>query len=45
VICPPFPDIANAVKCTHGTTIRIGAQDLYWANDGAFTGEVSGPMI
>jgi triosephosphate isomerase len=45
VICPPFLDIGNAVKATHGTTVRIGAQDLYWENDGAFTGEVSGPMI
>jgi triosephosphate isomerase len=45
VICPPFLDIGNAVKATQGTTIRIGAQDLYWAKDGAFTGEVSGPMI
>ena len=45
VICPPFLDVGNAVKATRGTTIRIGAQDLYWENDGAFTGEVSGPMI
>ena len=45
VICPPFLDIGNAVTATRGTTIRIGAQDLYWENDGAFTGEVSGPMI
>jgi triosephosphate isomerase len=45
VICPPFLDIANAVKSTRGTNVRIGAQNLYWANDGAFTGEVSGPMI
>ena len=45
VICPPFLDVENAVKATRGTTIRIGAQDLYWENDGPFTGEVSGPMI
>ena len=45
VICPPFLDIANAVKSTRGSNIRIGAQNLYWETDGAFTGEVSGPMI
>jgi triosephosphate isomerase len=45
VICPPFLDIANAVSATRGTSIRIGAQNLYWENNGAFTGEVSGPMI
>ena len=45
LICPPFLDIGNAVRATRGTAVRIGAQDLYWENEGAFTGEVSGPMI
>jgi triosephosphate isomerase len=45
VICPPFTNLAAAVKATEGTRIQIGAQNLYWAKEGAFTGEVSGPMI
>ncbi len=45
VICPSFLDVENAVTATRGTSIHIGAQDLYWENEGAFTGEVSGPMI
>jgi len=45
VICPPYTDIAAAVAAAQGTRIGIGAQDLYWAKEGAFTGEVSGPMI
>ena len=45
VICPPYTDIAAAVAGAQGTRIGIGAQDLYWAKEGAFTGEVSGPMI
>ena len=45
VICPPFIDLPAAVASVHGTSIRVGAQNLYWAKDGAFTGEVSGPMI
>jgi triosephosphate isomerase len=45
VICPPFPDLAAAVDAARGTKIQIGAQNLYWAKEGAFTGEVSGPMI
>ena len=45
VICPPYPCIGNAVNATRGTTIRIGAQNLFWESDGAFTGEVSGHMI
>lgn len=45
VICPPFPDLAVAVDSARGTSIQVGAQNLYWAKEGAFTGEVSGPMI
>ena len=45
VICPPFTNIAAAVGATKGTRIRIGAQNLYWAKEGAFTGEISAPMI
>ena len=45
VICPPFPDLPSAVESARGTRILVGAQNLHWAKEGAFTGEVSGPMI
>jgi triosephosphate isomerase len=45
VICPPYLDIETAVIATRGSRIQIGAQNLYWEKEGAFTGEVSGPMI
>jgi len=45
VICPPFPDLAAAVEAANGTNIQVGVQNLYWAKEGAFTGEVSRPMI
>jgi len=45
VICPPFLDLPAALESAHGTKIQIGAQNLYWGKEGAFTGEVSGPMI
>lgn len=45
VICPPFVDIAAAVEATRGSRIGIGGQNLYWQKEGAFTGEVSGPML
>ncbi len=45
VICPPLLDVQNAVTAACGTRVRIGAQNLYWENEGAFTGEVSGDMI
>lgn len=45
VICPPFPNLAAAAGAAKGSRVAIGAQNLYWAKDGAFTGEVSGPML
>ncbi len=45
LICPTLLDVENAVTATRGTAIEIGAQNLYWEDKGAFTGEVSGSMI
>ncbi len=45
VICPPFTDLDAAVGAAKGTRIRIGAQNIAWAKEGAFTGEISGAMI
>jgi len=45
VICPPFTNLAAAVAAAQGTRIAIGAQNIGWAKEGAFTGEVAGPMI
>ena len=45
VICPPFTNLAAAGEAAKGTAIRIGAQNIGWAREGAFTGEISGPMI
>jgi triosephosphate isomerase len=45
VICPPFTNLAAAVAGARGTRIAVGAQNIGWANEGAFTGEISGAMI
>jgi triosephosphate isomerase len=45
VICPPFVDLPSAVEAARGTRIEIGAQNLFWAKEGAYTGEVSAPML
>jgi triosephosphate isomerase len=45
VICPPFTNLAAAVGAARDTGISIGAQNIGWAKEGAFTGEISGPMI
>jgi len=45
VICPPFVDLAAAVECARSTAIGVGAQNIGWASEGAFTGEISGAML
>jgi triosephosphate isomerase len=45
VICPTFPALGAAVETARGSNVQIGAQNLHWEDEGAFTGEVSGPMI
>src|ERR1035437_10394298 len=43
VICPPFTNLAAAVDAVKGSNIRVGAQNIGGAKEGAFTGEISGP--
>jgi len=45
VICPPFIDIPEVVDLLRGYRIAVGAQDVYWKGEGAFTGEVSPQML
>jgi triosephosphate isomerase len=45
VVCPPFTALAAAVEAVRGSDIAIGAQDCHWEKEGAFTGEVSVPML
>ncbi len=45
VICPPFTNLAAAAGAVKGSAIRVGAQNIAWAKEGAFTGEISGAMI
>ena len=44
-VCPPFPSLAVAVQILAGTDIAVAAQNVHWATEGAFTGEVSAPML
>jgi triosephosphate isomerase len=45
VICPPFTNLAAASAAAQGSHIHIGSQNIAWAKEGAFTGEISGAMI
>lgn len=45
VVCPPFLSVPAAVAAADGSSIQVGAQNLYWEDSGAYTGEISGPMV
>jgi triosephosphate isomerase (TIM) len=45
VVCPPYVDLPAAIESAQGSHIAIGAQDVYWENEGAFTGEISPGML
>ena len=45
VICAPFICLPALAEEAQGTNIAIGAQDMYWEQEGAFTGEISAPML
>ena len=45
VVCPPYVSLAAAVLALSGTEIGVAAQNVHWADEGAFTGEISAPML
>jgi len=45
ILCPPFTDLSVLSKSLHGSLIQLGAQNVHWEEYGAYTGEISGPML
>lgn len=45
VLCPPFTALTTVAELIKGTAIGLGAQDLFWEDEGAYTGEVSPVML
>ncbi len=45
VVCPPFTALESAAKALDGSVIKLGAQNMHPEASGAFTGEVSAPML
>lgn len=45
VVCVPYVDLQTVLEAAKGTGIGVGAQNCHWAESGAFTGEVSAPML
>lgn len=44
-VCVPFTAIPVVAEVLKGSKVRLGAQDLYWEKQGAFTGEISGDQL
>jgi triosephosphate isomerase len=44
-VFPPFVDLQVAVEAAAGSNVAVGAQNVHWANEGAFTGEISADML
>lgn len=45
VLCPPYTALSEVAEVIQETNVSLGAQDLFWEDSGAFTGEVSAPML
>jgi triosephosphate isomerase (TIM) len=45
VICPPFTSLRAAVELCFQSPVRVAAQNMHEADEGAFTGEISAPML
>jgi triosephosphate isomerase len=44
-VCPPFPALGPLVDSTRGSAVQVFAQNMHFESEGAFTGEVSPPML
>jgi triosephosphate isomerase len=44
-VCPPFPYLLPMERAVDGTEIRLGAQNMWYESEGAFTGEIAPPML
>jgi triosephosphate isomerase len=45
VVCPPFTSLYAVATSLDGSNMEIGGQNVHWENEGAFTGEISAPML
>lgn len=45
VLCAPFTALSALSKHLHGSRVRLGAQNVHWEDEGAYTGEISGAML
>ena len=44
-VCPTFTSLASVADVVNGTNVALGAQDMFWEEKGAYTGEISANML
>lgn len=44
-VCPPYTNLAAVAEVIKGSAVKLGAQDVYWEEKGAFTGKISCSML
>ena len=45
LVCPPFTSLTLVAELLEGTGIKVGGQNLFWKDKGAYTGQISAPML
>ena len=45
IVAPPFTALAAAVEAARGSKVGVAGQNIHWEREGAFTGEISAPML
>ena len=45
IVCVPFTSLANAIEACKGSNIEVGAQNMYFEESGAYTGEIAPSML
>ncbi|MBN1292167.1 MAG: triose-phosphate isomerase [Candidatus Latescibacteria bacterium] len=45
VLCPPFTSLSPVGEAIKGSTVALGAQNMHWEKEGAYTGEISANML
>lgn len=45
IVCVPYVDLTTALDAVKGSNIKVGAQNCHWAESGAYTAEISAPML
>ena len=45
VVCPPYVSLDRVAEVLRDSQVRLGAQDLFWENEGAYTGAISAGML